>query len=305
MQNKQYHIPIIGCLAILFCLANALPSFAQVDVRFEQLGKATYKEDGKRTDGSASPTVTNIEAFVPVAYTINKEQQMESAWIGILRTKFLALHTREITFETSPSEIFNLDVGIARMKRVRPNQMLFYGLVLSMYSSHANLMEFRSRNIFYNILGAYIWEINPDLKLGVGGIVTMLFGYPLPLPFPYVKWHWGDKYMLNIQFISSPSIRISMMPVKNIAIGLEYNLRAATALETVDGTKKMLNHTYKLATLVGTYKYNNFDFYSHVGINFGRKMKFRDRKLKSYFKHNDTNFDPSFYFSMGVKYNFY
>lgn len=305
MRNKLYNISLIGSLSFCLWLGIILPSYGQIDVRFEQLGKATYKEDGKRTDGSASPTVTNVEAFVPLSHTLNEDEKLQSAWIGLFRSKFLALHTNKIDFETSPSEVFNLDLGIVRMKRIKSNQMVFLGVVLSMYSSHVNLFEFRSRNIFYSLVGAHIWEINPQLQLGVGGVVTMLFGYPLPVPFPYVKWKWGDRYMFDVQFISSPKVRISIMASQKVVLGLEYNIRGATALETVEGKKKMLNHTYKLATVVGTYKYKMFDIYSHVGVNFGRKMKFRDRKLKSYFRQNDTNFDPSFYMSVGVKYNLY
>lgn len=305
MHQKLYKIGIsrVSLCALLISLASLAQ--AQINLRFEQIGKATYKEDGQRTEGTAAPTVTSIEVMVPLSHRKAENKKLDRAWIGLLNTRFTSLHTRNIRLNTSPTEIFNINFGIGHLRRIKENQMILVGVVLTMYSSQVNPMEFRMRNVFYNIVGAHIWEIHPNLQLGAGAIVTMFFGYPLPIPFPYVKWKWGDKYMLNVQFISSPEIKLSMCPSKNLTLSLDHSLRGSTAVESIDGEKKMFNHSYRVTAVGASYRYQKIDFYSFLGINHNRKMKFRDRKLKSLFKQNDTNFNPSPYLSVGVKYNFY
>lgn len=279
-------------------------ALAQIDFRIEQLGRATYKEDGKRTKGKGSPTVTELKAIVPFKYK-KDEKGRAHVWGAVLNTKFTSLHNDHIPLNTSPAEIFNLHFGVGHIRQIKEKQTIMIAAFLSMYSSHANLWEFRSRNIFYSIAGAHIWELHPNLQVGAGGIITMFFGYPLPIPFPYVKWKWGDKYMLNVQFISSPTIKISMMPTPSLCLSLENSLRGSTAVETVEGVKKMFNHSYRLTALEARYKYKKWDFYAIGGITHNRKMKYRDRKLKSMLKSNKTNFNPTPYLSVGVKYNLF
>lgn len=301
LYNIFRHKSTLCCLFL--CMTSLV--YGQVNLRFEQVGKATYKEDGERTEGTAAPTVTSFDAIIPLSHKMGEDKKLDRAWIGLLNTRFTALHTRNIRLNTSPQEIFNINFGIGHLRRIKENQMILVGVVLTMYSSQVNPMEFRSRNIFYNIAGAHIWEIHPNLQLGAGGVITMFFGYPLPIPFPYVKWKWGDKYMLNVQFISSPEIKLSMCPEKNWTLSLEHSLRGSTAVESIEGVKKMFNHSYRVTAVGASYRYQKIDFYSYLGINHSRKMKFRDRKLKSLFRQNSTNFNPSPYLSVGVKYNFY
>ena len=305
MNHRLYNILHIGSLVCCLLIGIATPLGAQINLRIEQLGETSYKEDGEKTGGKGAPVVTNLEAMIPLSYKMDENKKLQNAWIGLLNTKFTSLHNKDIPLNTSPSEIFNLHFGIARMHRIKHNQIIVYGLVLSMYSSHANMLQFRSRNIFYNIAGAHIWEIHPNLKIGAGGIITMFFGYPLPIPFPYIEWKWGNKYMLNTQFISNPQIKVSMIPRKDLTLSLEYNIRGATAVESINGVKKMFNHSYKIVAAGVSYRYKKIDFYTYLGVDFDRKIKFRDRKLKSFFRHNDTNFAPSPYLSAGVKYNLY
>lgn len=302
MIEKTNHITKLILSSVIILLSIGKGS-AQVTLQFDRLGEGSYKDDNaQRTGGRSSATITDFDAKIPISYKLDENKQAR-VWMGLLNTKFTSMHTSNLPDNICPKEIFNLHVGIAHIRPMKKNQTLVLGLILSAYSSHANVWKFRSRNIFYNLAGAYIWQLHDNLKVGGGVIVTMFYGYPLPIPFPYVEWKWGSRYKLNLQFINYPNLTISMKAMDNLVLSLTNSSKGSTAVETIDGQKMQFSHSYMISAVEAEMKYKRFDFSASVGVSYNRKTKFRKRQLKSLFKSNKTNYNPTPYFALGVKYN--
>jgi hypothetical protein len=49
----------------------------------------------------------------------------------------------------------------------------------------------------FNILG--VFTINSNLQMGIGPVLTYIFGEAVLLPSPYINWYFGGKFLLDIQ----------------------------------------------------------------------------------------------------------
>lgn len=286
----------------ILCVSSSM-MIAQITLNQHFVGKGSYKDTKEGApQGRSSAAVSSLDAKVPVWYKKDKYGKPE-AWVALLSSSYTSLHNTNIPLDMSPKEIFDFNLGLAHVKNRSEKETMIYGMVLTAYSPYVDPFKLKLYNVFPNFFGIYIWQINQNLKLGAGSLVTMFFGYPLPVPFPYIEWKWGDRYKLDIEFVNSPTLNLSMMVSDRVKLSWVNSSKGSTAVQKVDGKKMMINHVYKVTALATTYRYKKTDLSFTAGIDYDRKMKYRERKFKSLFTSKGKNFSPTPYFAFEVRYN--
>lgn len=291
---------------IIAALIQAVHTFAQIELRSEYLPQQKYiNDDGDKTDGKSSVLTTTLTATIPISVKPNTYQQ-PSIWAATLNASYTTFSNDGIAAEALPKEMGSADVGVMYMTPIREKLMFIGGASAGVYSTHTDLKKLGIDNLVVNIYSSFIWQVRPKIKVGVALIGNNAFDKPMLIPMPYFQYHSEKKHGMeyHAELSYTPKFSVGYRFSESFALRIVNRPKFFFSLAKIDGEKKYFDHHYVSLGMEPEYRINNWTVSGAFGANFGRTNRYRDREPSNFLKWGNATFDPSFYISAGIKYNF-
>ncbi|NIF06118.1 hypothetical protein F3J23_11770 [Chryseobacterium sp. Tr-659] len=291
---------------IIAALLSAAHTFAQIEIRSEYLPQQRYIDDnGDKTEGKSSAITTTFTATVPVNVKPTAYRQPK-IWAATLNASYTSFSNTGIAAEVLPKEMGSADLGIMYMAPVHEKLMFIAGVSAGVYSTHTDLKNLEIDNIIVNMYSSFIWQVRPKIKVGVALIGNNAFDKPMLIPMPYFQYHSekprGMEYHAELSY--NPRFSVGYRFSEAFALRIVNRPKFFFSTATIDGQKKYFDHHYVSLGMEPEYRFSNWAFSGSFGANFGRTDRYRDREPSQFLKWGNATFDPSFYISAGIKYNF-
>ncbi|MHC6200381.1 DUF6268 family outer membrane beta-barrel protein [Elizabethkingia miricola] len=291
---------------IIAALFQAVYSYAQIELRSEYLPKQKLINDsGDKTGGKSAAFTTSFTATIPVSVQPTAYPQPK-IWAATLNASYTSFSNEGVAAEALPKEIGSADLGVLYMTPIHQKLTFVGGISAGLYTTDTNLKKLDKDNIIINVYSAFIWEVRPKIKAGIAIVGNNAFDKPMLIPVPYFVYHSEEKSGMEYHAELSYNPRFSIGYRFNDAFALRIVNRPKFffAPDKIDGKKKYFDHHYVSMGLEPEYRINNWTISGTFGANFGRTDRYRDREPEQFLKWGDATFDPSFYISAGIKYNF-
>ncbi|PKF76061.1 DUF6268 family outer membrane beta-barrel protein [Chryseobacterium sp. PMSZPI] len=291
---------------LIAALVQAVHTFAQIELRSEYLPKQKYINDnGDKTEGKSSVITTTLNAMIPVNVKPTAYPQPR-VWAATLNASYTSFDNDGVAAEVLPKEIGSADLGVLYMSPIHEKLMFIGGVSAGVYSTHTNLKKLEADNIIVNMYSSFIWQIRPKIKIGVALVGNNAFDKPMLIPMPYFQYHSekkrGMEYHAELSY--TPKFSVGYRFNNEFALRIVNRPKFFFSTAKIDGQKKYFDHHYVSLGLEPEYKINNWIVSGTFGANFGRTDRYRDREPSQFLKWGNATFDPSFYVSAGIKYNF-
>ncbi len=291
---------------IIAAITQAAYAFAQIEVRSEYLPQQKYINDnGDKTVGKSSVFTTTFTATIPVSVKPSNYQQ-PSIWAATLNASYTSFHNDGVAAEALPKEMGSADLGVMYMTPLNEKLMFIGGTSAGVYSTHTDLKKLDIDNLVVNVYSSLIWQLRPKIKLGVALVGNNAFDKPMLIPFPYFQYHSekarGMEYHAELSY--TPKFSVGYRFNEAFALRIVNRPRFFFSLAKIDGQKKYFDHHYVSLGMEPEYSFNNWTVSGTFGANFGRTDRYRDREPSQFLQWGNATFDPSFYVSAGIKYNF-
>ncbi|MGH1516662.1 DUF6268 family outer membrane beta-barrel protein [Chryseobacterium sp. JK1] len=291
---------------IIATLVQAVQTFAQIEVRSEYLPKQKYINDnGDKTEAKSSVVTTTFTATIPVSVRPTTYHQPK-IWAATLNASYTSFNNDGIASETIPKEMGSADLGVLYMSPINEKLMFIGGASAGIYSTHTDLNKIEMDNLVVNIYSSFIWQLRPKIKAGVALIANNAFDKPMLIPMPYFQYHSekkrGMEYHAELSY--NPKFSVGYRFNDTFAVRIVNRPKFFFSTAKIDGQKKYFDHHYVSLGLEPEYRFNNWTVSGTLGANFGRTDRYRDREPSQFLKWGNATFDPSFYVSAGIKYNF-
>ncbi len=291
---------------IIAALTQAVHTFAQIEIRSEYLPQQKYIDDNRdETDGKSSAFTTTFTATVPVNVKPTTYLQPR-IWAATLNASYTSFRNDGVAAEALPKEMGSADLGILYMTPLREKLMLVGGVSAGVYSTNTDLKKLEMDQIVVNAHTSLIWQIRPKIKLGFALIANNAFDKPMLIPMPYFQYHsekkQGMEYHAELSY--TPKFSVGYRFNETFALRIVNRPKFFFALTKIEGEKKYFDHHYVSLGMEPEYKVRSWTFSGAFGANFGRTDRYRDREPSQFLKWGNATFDPSFYVSAGIKYNF-
>jgi hypothetical protein len=279
-------------------------AFAQIEIRSEYLPQQKYIDDDRnKTEGKSAALTTTFTASVPVSLKPTPYQQ-PAIWAVTLNASYTSFSNDGIAAEVLPKEMGSADLGVLYMSPIHEKLTLVAGVSAGLYTT--NIKKLETDQMVVNAYSSLIWQIRPTIKLGVALIANNAFDKPMLIPMPYFQYHSekkrGMEYHAELSY--TPKFSVGYRFNETFALRIVNRPKFFFSLATIDGQKKYFDHHYVSLGMEPEYRLNNWTFSGAFGANFGRTDRYRDREPSQFLKWGNATFDPSFYVSAGIKYNF-
>lgn len=291
---------------IMAALTQAAHTFAQIEIRSEYLPEQKYINDNReKTDGKSSVFTTTLTATIPIDVKPTAYHQPR-IWAATMNASYTSFSNSGTAAEVLPKEIASADLGVLYMTPLHEKLMLISGLSAGVYSTHTDLKKLATDQIVVNIHSSLIWQVGPKIKVGAALIANNAFDKPMLIPMPYFQYHsekkQGMEYHAELSY--TPKFSVGYRFNEAFALRIVNRPKFFFALTEIDGQKKYFDHHYVSLGIEPEYKIKKWTLNGTFGANFGRTDRYRDRHPSQFLKWGNATFDPSFYISAGIKYNF-
>lgn len=291
---------------IMAAILQTAHAFAQIELRSEYLSQQKYIDDNRdKTDGKSSAFTTTFTATVPVSVKPTTYHQ-PSIWAATLNASYTSFSNDGTAAEALPKEMGSADLGVMYMTPLHEKLMFIGGASAGFYSTGTDLKKIGADHLVVNIYSSFIWQVRPKIKVGVALIGNNAFDKPMLIPMPYFQYHSekkrGMEYHAELSY--NPKFSVGYRFNETFALRIVNRPKFFFSLAQIDGQKKYFDHHYVSLGLEPEYRFNNWTVSGTFGANFGRTDRYRDRKPSQFLKWGNATFDPSFYVSAGIKYNF-
>ncbi|MFZ4928148.1 DUF6268 family outer membrane beta-barrel protein [Chryseobacterium sp. Mn2064] len=291
---------------IMAALLQAVQTFAQIEVKSEYLPQQKYINDnGDKTEAKSSVVTTTFTATIPVNVRPTAYHQPKIL-AATMNASYTSFNNDGIASEAIPKEMASADLGILYMSPINEKLMFIGGASAGIYSNHTDLNKIEMDNLIINIYSSFIWQLRPKIKAGVALIANNAFDKPMLIPMPYFQYHSekkrGMEYHAELSY--TPKFSVGYRFNDTFAVRIVNRPKFFFSTAKIDGQKKYFDHHYVSLGLEPEYRFNNWTVSGTFGANFGRTDRYRDREPSQFLKWGNANFDPSFYVSAGIKYNF-
>lgn len=291
---------------IMAALTQAAHTFAQIEIRSEYLPEQKYINDNReKTDGKSSAFTTTLTATIPIDVKPTAYHQPR-IWATTMNASYTSFSNSGTAAEVLPKEIASADLGVLYMTPLHEKLMLISGLSAGVYSTNSDLKKLATDQIVVNIHSSLIWQVGPKIKVGAALIANNAFDKPMLIPMPYFQYHsekkQGMEYHAELSYM--PKFSVGYRFNEAFALRIVNRPKFFFALTEIDGQKKYFDHHYVSLGIEPEYKIKKWTLNGTFGANFGRTDRYRDRHPSQFLKWGNATFDPSFYISAGIKYNF-
>ncbi len=291
---------------IIAALVQAVHTFAQIELRSEYLQQQKYINDnGDKTDGKSSALTTTFTATIPVSVKPTAYRQPR-VWAATLNASYTSFSNEGTATEALPKEIGSAEAGVQYMAPLHQKLIFVGGVSAGVYTTDTHLKNVDIDNLIVNVYSALVWDIHPKMKAGVSLIANNAFDKPMLIPFPYFQYHSekkrGMEYHAELSY--NPKFSVGYRFSDVFALRIVNRPRFFFAPAKIDGKKKYFDYHYVSLGMEPELKFSNWAFSGSFGANFGRTDRYRDRDPSKFLKWGDASFDPSFFISAGIKYNF-
>ncbi|MBQ9077895.1 MAG: hypothetical protein IJY31_08675 [Muribaculaceae bacterium] len=291
--------------AFIILLTSLLPLLchSQSSISYDYISSSTLKDDDGNSYGKGDIQIISGRFNMPLSLKMNEKRQ-PTMWTATLSAKYGMLNNSGSTDYLNPDEIINTSINITHIRPINDR----WGLIISLGAGVYAMPDYiRWESILANGGFSFIYNMNKNFRLGVGGGLTNSFGTPILLPMIYINWKTRGKYELNLDFAGR--LRASAATWLSTRVKMELTaieMDGMSAVIKVDGKTKIYSSTMFKSYITPSYHFNkHLSVYLGLGADWRRSANIRNRKLKDMFNFNhsgDRHFTSAFRITAGLRY---
>lgn len=276
-----------------------------VTVKYDYISSSTLYDNNDNSRGEGDISIISGNFNLPLSFKLNQEKQ-PIIWTASVNSKYAILNNNIDASLYNPDKILNTSVNITHIRPVNSRWSFLATLGVGVYAHPDNI---RWNSLLANGGFCFIYTLNENLRLGVGGGLTNSYGAPIIIPMIYLKWQTKGKYELNIDFAGRLKISAAtqISPKSKLEL-VAIEMDGISAVVDVNNDSKIYSSTMFKSYLSGDYSLNkHFRLFAGIGVDWRRTANLRDRSLKNMFDFNnegDKHFAPAFRLNAGIKYQF-
>lgn len=284
-------------------LFYSINSIAQSHISYDYISTSSLKDNDSKKVGEGSASIVSGKFDLPLYYKLDENKQ-PTLWLTTLSAKYADFYNEPISSTLIPDDIINTSLNLTHIRPLNKKWNLIASLGAGVYADHKHISW---ESVLANGGLFFVYSLNKDLKLGIGGGLTNFYGVPMILPMAYLKWQYNGKYELNVDF----SGKLKIIGTSKISNKIKLELIAiemegiSAVYETIEGTKTFSSTMYK-SSIGPIYEIDNhFSAFINIGTNWRRTANVRDRELKNMFSFNnsgDHHFSTAMRIAAGIRY---
>lgn len=295
-------------LYYVVALATLLPanSFAQGYLKSDYLMSSSLKDEAGNKYGSGNLFRVSGRYTLPLSVKQNDSGQI-SAWSATLGGSYGIFGNKDITMNTIPDEILNLNFSLSHMRPISKKWYMIASLGGGIYSEPNKIT---AKSILVNGAVFFVYKLMANLDVGVGGAITNSYGVPVIMPTSYLKWQLTGKYEIKADVANNMAISASAQFTDNFKLKLvAIEMDGMSAVMNVDGKSMIYSSTIMKSYLTSEYKIGKSTLHMGIGGAWLRSSKLSRRTLKGFwdgFTKDDSDFcfNPTGYLTLGFRYGF-
>ena len=286
-------------IILLIIFFQTLLISAQGYITFDNFSTSRLRNDAGEYFGSGSMQMISGGYNIPLYTKTNERNQLTALSISTYATYADLSNTGEAS-SFNPDKIINTGLSLSY---IHPISKKWSILVAGGAGIYAPADEIKMNSFLGNGGVIFIFRLNNNLSLGIGGGVSNSYGVPMAMPMIYLSWQRNGKFMFSIDM--SNTIKISTSTI------LWDKLKLELAPMEVDGLMAV-RHTddgdqiYSMVMLQSYFSPSflfskKFSLFAKIGGNWIRGISAKERSLKSFFDGFRSNNNEAPYFNVSLR----
>lgn len=231
-----------------------------------------------------------------------------TVWSLGVGAAYASLDNHGLAATLNPDDIFNGGLSLLHARPFSRRWDIMLSLGCGIYSPTRELSH---KSLLVNGALLFIYRINRNMRIGVGGGLTNSYGVPMLLPMMYFSWETHGRYELKVDMTNS--VRVTAATRLNRWFRMELvaiEMEGMAAVMEIDGKSQIYSTMTMCSYLKPTLRLDRrTSIFLGFGGNWLRGTEITTRNLKglfSSFKDDDDSkyFNVSLRLMAGIQYGF-
>ena len=294
-------------LLFLLLLVAAIDGFAQGVIKTEYMPASSFRDEAGNKLGSGDLLKFTGAYTLPFSLKQNASGQ-PIMWSASARGTYAILNNRHMVLDIHQDEVLSGSLNLTHVRPLSKKWYMIASLGAGIYSA-PDAITWQSVLVNGGVIFVYKCRKNPDI--GVGARLTNSFGVPIAMPMFFLNWQLSGNYEVNVNLSSGVEVSGA------VRLGDRFKLRLVamemdgiSSVMDVEGKSMIYASVMMRSYLCPEYRIGKKScLYLGIGGNWLRSGDLTKRTLKGFVDNmfsdkDDPYFNPTVYFSAGVKCGF-
>lgn len=291
-------------MAIL--LLRAVAGMAQGYITYENLSSSALRNELGDRFGSGGMYMVSAGYTIPLSSKENERGQ-RTAWMASISGKYAEMDNHGEARELNPTSIINSGISLTHIRPISEKWSIMANAGCGIY---APADEISAKSILGSGGVIFVYSLNKNLSLGIGGGITNSYGAPMAMPIFYLNWQRNGKFTFRVDMANSIKMAISTHFSDRFALELvPMEVDGLSAVMSVEGREQVYSMTMLRSYLSPSFRFGKrMTLFATVGGNWLRGIKTTERSLKGFFNsftdddEDNPHFRPALRLSAGMRF---
>lgn len=293
-------------IILLLALITTAPIVAQ-NIEYNLISPSNYKTPDGITTGEGGVHLLSASHQIPLFVKRDNPKGIKTL-TATINAKYAKLQNKDGAKALNPNEIINTGAMLTYVAPIakRWNIVATAGASLNAHTSYIRL-----QSIALTGGAIFMYNVNKNLNIGIGAIITTTYGEPVVLPTPFITWKKDGKYSVELNMRGVPELTIATQLNEKTRLALQpFKMEQLSALVNIDGDNKLYSQNILKSTMSVTHRLgNNLSLGAEAGYITYRTARVQERSHKAFWRDlfdsdKRFKFSPSATISVSLKYHF-
>lgn len=229
-----------------------------------------------------------------------------TAWTAGVSATCAMLDNHGMAASLNPSDIFNGSLSVTHLRPFAKRWDIMASLGCGIYAPKD---EVSLESMMFSGALLFIYRINRNMSIGIGGGLTNSYGVPMVLPMMYFSWETRGRYELKVNMTNSMKVSAATRFGRHLKLELvAIEMEGMAAVTEMDGQSMIYSSMTMCSYICPSLQLDKrTSIYVGFGGNWLRGTKLTKRSLKGLFESFKDNedgiyFDVSMRLAAGIRY---